>query len=116
MKLKPTQKTRIAQQLCSDITIADSLTRKASTPSGRRVAICVKHARLSTALAFHHGLFRITAAWHDHRQGDVSVIVLLPNGLYTRAQFGTLSPEAQNKVKGFVNSLLGKLRSAHVAA
>ena len=116
MTLSPKQKARIARQLCSSIAVADVLTREAQNPRGREVASHVKYSKLSTALAFHYGLFRITSAWYDTRRQHVAVIVLLPNGLYTKALLGDLSTTAQKKVKGYVDSMLGKFRPAPIAA
>ena len=116
MTLSPKQKARIAWQLCSSIAVADVLTREAQNPTGREVASRVKCSKLSIALAFHYGLFRITSAWYDARRQNVAMIVLLPNGLYTKAQLGDLSTTAQKKVKGYVESTLGKCRPAPIAA
>jgi len=116
MTLSPIQKARIARQLGSSIAAADALTRTAQNAVGREVASRVKHSKLSIALAFHYGLFRITSAWYDARRRNVAVIILLPNGLYTKAQLANLSPTAQKKVKGYVESMLGKCCPAPIAA
>jgi len=116
MTLSALQKARIVRQLCSSITVADFLTREAQNAVSREVASRVKHSKLSIALVFHYGLFRITSAWYDARRQNVAVIVLLPNGLYTKAQLANLSPKAQKKVKGYVESMLGKCCPTPIAA